>query len=137
MYTCFFQLAGFNKYIDLTYPLTCQTALSDGKKWQFVSYQLNTLELWKDNEANSYNNLCWMGPEIQLFESVANGKLEGFNPDTLRRLIASMCLAPVKPTFNLRPTLPPEAHNPQVQADFIPEKPVEEEVDEKPQYVVY
>ncbi|GFN79588.1 28S ribosomal protein s30, mitochondrial, partial [Plakobranchus ocellatus] len=66
---------GFSHLIDLTYPLTSQTILTDGCVFSFLAYQLNTLELWKDDEANTMVNLCWHSKEMPLYHSVENGKV--------------------------------------------------------------
>ena len=70
-----FILSGFSHLIDLTYPLTSQTILTDGQMFSFLAYQLNTLELWKDDEASPMVNLCWHSKEIPLYHSVENGKV--------------------------------------------------------------
>jgi hypothetical protein len=68
-------VTGFNTLIDLTYPLTSQSILSDGRRWRFTAYQLNTLELWKDNKGNEHANLCWASEEAELFAGVEAGKV--------------------------------------------------------------
>ena len=128
--------AGFNTLVDLTYPLTTQTILTDGQHWQFLAYQLNTLELWKNNDANNFNNICWVSDEAKLYAGVEEGKVQGFNSDVLRQLIAFLALAPSDRPYDLRPTLPPTAVNPKDKKEFIPLKKEKVVVVEEEKYVI-
>ena len=131
-----FVYTGFNTLVDMTYPLTTQTVLTDGRRWQFLAYQLNTLELWKDNEANPYANLCWIGDEQELYAEVSEGKVHGFNPDVLRQLIGFLALAPADRPYNLRPTLPEGSEDPKQRREYIPRKKEEVIVVEEEKYVI-
>ncbi|KAK7115880.1 large ribosomal subunit protein mL65-like [Littorina saxatilis] len=127
---------GFNTLVDMTYPLTTQTVLTDGQHWQFLAYQLNTMELWKDNEGNHRANLCWVSDEAKLYAEVVEGKVHGFNPDVLRQLIAFLALAPAERPYDLRPTLPPTGDEPKVREQYIPVKTEEVIVVEEEKYIV-
>lgn len=120
----------------MTYPLTTQTVLTDGQHWQFLAYQLNTMELWKDNEGNHCANLCWVSDEAKLYAEVVEGKVHGFNPDVLRQLIAFLALAPAERPYDLRPTLPPTGDEPKVREQYIPVKTEEVIVVEEEKYIV-
>ncbi|XP_076443568.1 large ribosomal subunit protein mL65-like [Babylonia areolata] len=127
---------GFNTLIDVTYPLTTQMILTDGQTWQFMTYQLNTLQLWKDEEANDLINLCWVDPQTKLFEHVEGSKVYGFNTEVLKQLIACLALAPRDRPYNLRPTLPSSAVNPRDREVLIPLKKEEVTVTEEEKYII-
>ncbi|KAL8582331.1 hypothetical protein ACOMHN_037088 [Nucella lapillus] len=124
---------GFNTLVDLTYPLTTQTILTDGQTWQFLAYQLNTLQLWKDDGANDLVNLCWADPPAKLFEEVDGGQVHGFNPEVLKQLIACLALAPEDRAYSLRPTLPASAAE---AKEYIPLKREVVEVVEEEKYEI-
>lgn len=109
--------------------------LTDGQRWQFLAYQLNTMALWLDDDANHRVNVCWAGQERDLYADVEDGKVRGFNPDVLRQLIAVLALAPADRGYDLRPTLSPTAPNPSLVEEFIPEKKEEVIVVEEERYV--
>lgn len=79
---------GFNTFNDITYPLVTQTVITNGKKWSFYTYQLNTI-LFSERffNENPKKNLCWATEEIDLFSEVNNGKLVGFNEEILKNLL--------------------------------------------------
>ncbi|XP_059621463.1 large ribosomal subunit protein mL65 [Phlebotomus argentipes] len=98
---------GFNTYNELTYPLVAQTVITDGQKWSFYAYQLNTLLLHSHHiQENPRVNECWGTREEKLFDSVDDaGKLVGFNLEVLKRLVAFYCNAPAKREGEMRPYL--------------------------------
>ncbi|XP_072386454.1 uncharacterized protein mRpS30 [Diabrotica undecimpunctata] len=79
---------GFNTFNDLTYPLVTQTVVTDGKNWSFYAYQLNTIvfceRFYKENQKR---NICWGTPEMQLFDSIQDGKVIGFNDEVLKNIL--------------------------------------------------
>ncbi|XP_053406114.1 28S ribosomal protein S30, mitochondrial-like [Mercenaria mercenaria] len=85
---------GFNEYEELTYPFTAQTILTDGRQFILSAYQLNTLQLWKDDTANSLQNLCWIGENEELYEKYAGGKIVGFNDEVFERLLKFFLIKP-------------------------------------------
>lgn len=102
---------GFNTYNDLTYPMTTQTVITNGKQWSFYRYQLNTTLIHSDHvHDNPKVNFCWGSPEMNLFQEVdASGKCLGFNEDVARKLIELYLNAPVEQQSNLRPNLMADA----------------------------
>jgi small subunit ribosomal protein S30 len=80
---------GFSTFNDVTYPLTTQTIVTDGKFWSFYAYQLNTTLVHSDNcDKNPRYNQCWGTKEMQLFEKIEdNGKIQGLNEEVLTNLI--------------------------------------------------
>ncbi|GFR98804.1 28S ribosomal protein S30, mitochondrial [Elysia marginata] len=126
----------FSHLVDLTYPLTSQTVLTDGQVFSFLAYQLNTLELWKDDEANSMVNLCWHSKEMSLYHSVTDGKVNDLNEDVLRNLVKMFLVSPRDRGYDMKPSLtqrPEEDFNKQ---DFVPKRVVVEEVVEEEEYIV-
>ncbi|XP_046412367.1 39S ribosomal protein S30, mitochondrial [Neodiprion fabricii] len=79
---------GFSTFNDLTYPLVTQTVISNGQLWSFYAYQLNTTVMHSEYaDENPRRNLCWKTGPLKLFETIADGKLVGFNDDVLKELI--------------------------------------------------
>ncbi|GAB0098706.1 Ribosomal protein S30, mitochondrial [Sergentomyia squamirostris] len=101
---------GFNTYNELTYPLVTQTVITDGQKWSFYAYQLNTLlmhsHFYKDNPRG---NECWGTTEEKLFEEIdADGKFVGFNDEVLKKLLKFYCNTPQKRNIEMKPYLNPQ-----------------------------
>lgn len=80
---------GFTTFNEITYPLTTQTIITDGRLFSFYAYQLNTVLLHSEHaKTNPRYNQCWATKEMKLFEEVdATGKVIGFNDDVLKNLI--------------------------------------------------
>uniref|UniRef100_A0A182QUW5 28S ribosomal protein S30, mitochondrial n=1 Tax=Anopheles farauti TaxID=69004 RepID=A0A182QUW5_9DIPT len=100
---------GFSVFNDVTYPLTAQTVVTDGKTWSFYAYQLNTMLLHTDQvDVNNRYNLCWGTEPLRLYESIdENGKIHGLNSEVLRQLIAFYINQPKQRDVNLKPYLCP------------------------------
>lgn len=96
---------GFSTFNDITYPLTTQTIVTDGKTWSFYAYQLNTTRI--GNKTIPGNpNLCWGTKETNLFESInENGVIEGLNVDVLKNLIKFYINIPKQRDINMKPYL--------------------------------
>lgn len=101
-----FCFVGFNSYVDITYPFTNFGILTDGRKFQFFANQLNTLELWKNNEANPIHNLCWYTPEMALYEAIEDKKLVNFDLNVLEHLITFLLCQPEDRGYDMKPTIP-------------------------------
>lgn len=100
---------GFSSYLELTYPITTQTiAYGSTGEFYICAYQLNTLELFKDDLGNPYQNLAWISGPHKLYDTVEDGQVKGFNEDTLELLLKCFLLKPVERDINLRPYLPLE-----------------------------
>lgn len=99
---------GFSTFNDVTYPLTTQTVITDGKNWSFYVYQLNTTLVHSDQaDSNPRYNRCWGTQELQLFDHVdENGKIHGLNEQVLLHLLSFYANAP-KPRegLDLKPFL--------------------------------
>ncbi|XP_055844922.1 28S ribosomal protein S30, mitochondrial [Episyrphus balteatus] len=101
---------GFNTYNDLTYPMTTQTVITNGKQWSFYRYQLNTTLIHSDHvHDNPKVNFCWGSKEANLFAEIdSTGKCLGFNDDVARNLIELYLNAPVEQQTQLQPYLSKE-----------------------------
>jgi len=97
---------GFSPLTDLTYPLSTQTVVTDGRMWTFSAYQLNTCDLSTNNpEEHTHSNLCWVDSDKCLYERVRSGSVEGFNPSALLPLIKMYLLQPQDRSHNMTPYL--------------------------------
>ena len=102
-------VAGFQLYLDTTYPFTTQTILTDGaNSVRLFAYQLNTLHLWKDDKANPLRNVLWTTDTMKLFDRVEGGDVKGFNDEVLQQIIKFFVLKPVDRGVDLRPYLTDE-----------------------------
>lgn len=80
---------GFGPVTELTYPIVQQSAISDGQKWNFSLYQMNTCALHSEKATeNPHNNILWLSPEQKLFEAVEESGVKGLNEEVLTTLIA-------------------------------------------------
>jgi small subunit ribosomal protein S30 len=86
--------AGFNMHEELTYPFTTQTILTDGQNFILSAYQLNTLQLWKDDKANTLQNICWATESEKLYEEYKDGELVGFNDNLLKQILKMFLIQP-------------------------------------------
>uniref|UniRef100_A0A182JRH0 28S ribosomal protein S30, mitochondrial n=1 Tax=Anopheles christyi TaxID=43041 RepID=A0A182JRH0_9DIPT len=100
---------GFSVFNDVTYPLTAQTIITDGKYWSFYAYQLNTILLHSDQvDVNSRYNLCWGTDAMQLYDSIdESGKINGLNSEVLRQIIMFYINQPKDRAVILKPFLCP------------------------------
>ncbi|XP_059172206.1 uncharacterized protein LOC131953164 [Physella acuta] len=127
---------GFSHILDLTYPMTSQTVLTDGQNFRFLAYQLNTLELWKDDAANRLVNLCWVTEQMPLYHSIQNGKVNELNEEVLQRLIKTFALAPAVPEYDPKQTITDKERDLANKQDFVPKKIFVEETQIEEQYIV-
>jgi small subunit ribosomal protein S30 len=97
---------GFNWLMDITYPFTTQAVYCDGSTVQFCAYQLNTLEMWKNNEAVPTRNIAWITEGQQVYEAIEEGMVKGLNKEVVSQLVKMLVLEPMEPTYDLRPYLP-------------------------------
>ncbi|XP_066983113.1 large ribosomal subunit protein mL65 [Macrobrachium rosenbergii] len=80
---------GFSCVNELTYPIVQQSVVSDGRKWHFSTYQMNTCALHSERAIeNPVNNILWLNDEQFLFEAVEDSGVKGFNVDVLANLVA-------------------------------------------------
>lgn len=98
---------GFNTFNDLTYPLSTQAVITDGRQFSFYTSQLNTILQHTDNmDTNPKVNECYGTPTIELFERIDDGQLLGWNDEPLAMLISFYLNAPCKREgVNLKPYL--------------------------------
>lgn len=100
---------GFSTFNDITYPLTTQTIITDGKIWSFYRYQLNTTIMHTNSgvyEPNHKYNQCWGTDEMQLYEHVDdNGKIHGLNDEVFKQLIRFYLAEPKARSYEMKPYL--------------------------------
>ena len=91
--------------------MTTQTILTDGEKFIFSAYQLNTLHLWKDDVAQPCHNVCWISEPYDLWtktktsHSRKDGKEDLYiNKQALETLLKFLIISPQK-VENPRPYL--------------------------------
>lgn len=98
---------GFSTFNDVTYPLTTQTVVTNGKQFSFYVYQMNTTLVHQDAfDSNEKSNVCWGTKEMELFKEIdENGKLIGFNDDVLKNLIHFYINEPKKRSCEMKPFL--------------------------------
>lgn len=81
---------------NLEYPLATQGIITNGKKFTFVCFQLNTLDLQKGSE-DGQCNVFWAGPSLDLFEDVVVGeKLVGFNRECAELIFKFLLHQPIR-----------------------------------------
>ena len=98
--------------------------ITDGQWFRFFAYQLNTIHLWKDDEANPLRNIMWASPRFSLFDVIEDGKVKGLNEEVLKYLVKFILLEPQDRGVNLRPYLP-EEESPAVKDRYINDKGTE------------
>ncbi|XP_018321270.1 39S ribosomal protein S30, mitochondrial [Agrilus planipennis] len=109
---------GFTTYNDITYPLTTQCVITNGKLWSFYVYQLNTILIHsKHVHENPKRNVCWSTDSIKLFDEVKDGKVIGFNEDVLKMLVKFYANQPVV-SGNLEDFRPFLSNKEKVVADY-------------------
>lgn len=109
---------GFNTFNDITFPLVTQSIITNGKKWSFFVYQLNTIiNHSKYVHENPKRNLCWSIPEMKLFEQIDNGKLSGLNDGVFEILTKFYANTPeMRLGVNMKPNL---SHEEKLSADYV------------------
>ncbi|XP_068166544.1 large ribosomal subunit protein mL65 [Antennarius striatus] len=79
---------GFWNYEDVTRPFVSQAVITDGKFFNFFCYQLNTLALSVETDAdNPRKNVLWGNETLKLYDRVEDGVVVGLNDDVIRLLV--------------------------------------------------
>ncbi|CAJ1069207.1 S ribosomal protein S30%2C mitochondrial [Xyrichtys novacula] len=79
---------GFWNNEDVTRPFVSQAVISDGKFFSFFCYQLNTLALSVQVDANNpRKNLLWGTESLKLYDSIQDGEVVGLNDGVLKLLV--------------------------------------------------
>ncbi|KAL3062564.1 hypothetical protein OYC64_002383 [Pagothenia borchgrevinki] len=79
---------GFWNHEDVTRPFVSQAVITDGKFFSFFCYQLNTVALSVETDANNpRKNLLWGTESLRLYDSVQDGEVVGLNDDVLKLLV--------------------------------------------------
>ena len=101
--------------------------VSDGQFFRFGAYQLNTLQLVKDDTANKLRNILWTSECEKLYDVIEDGQVKGFNDDVCKNLIRCMLLSPKSRGVNMRPNLPeyPSPSDGKTLINNVGEEPLE------------
>ena len=87
---------GFKIDYNLPYPLVTQGIITDGKKFTFVCFQLNTLDLRRESDENRCN-VFWAGPTLDLFDKVVHSEgLIGFNESCAELIFKFLLHRPIR-----------------------------------------
>ncbi|TDH13321.1 hypothetical protein EPR50_G00053650 [Perca flavescens] len=79
---------GFWNHEDVTRPFVSQAVITDGQFFSFFCYQLNTVALSVETDANNpRKNLLWGTESLRLYESVQDGAVVGLNDDVVKLLV--------------------------------------------------
>ncbi|XP_008416235.1 large ribosomal subunit protein mL65 [Poecilia reticulata] len=79
---------GFWDYQDVSRPFVSQAVITDGHFFSFFCYQLNTLALSVETDANNpRKNLLWGTESLRLYEGVQDGAVVGLDDGVLRLLV--------------------------------------------------
>uniref|UniRef100_UPI0037E891ED large ribosomal subunit protein mL65 n=1 Tax=Semicossyphus pulcher TaxID=241346 RepID=UPI0037E891ED len=73
---------------DVTRPFVSQAVITDGQFFSFFCYQLNTVALSVETDANNpRKNLLWGTESLRLYESVQDGEVVGLNDGVIKLLV--------------------------------------------------
>ncbi|XP_035513653.1 39S ribosomal protein S30, mitochondrial [Morone saxatilis] len=79
---------GFWNHEDVTRPFVSQAVITDGQFYSFFCYQLNTVALSVETDANNpRKNLLWGTESLRLYEGVKDGEVVGLNDDVIKLLV--------------------------------------------------
>lgn len=97
-------LLGFSTYSELTYPLSNQHIITDGRRFFFSLYQLNTTIVHKKLfSPNTRTNLCVTLPELRLYDTIENNRFVGWNDSVLLVLLSLYLNEPQSREVELKP----------------------------------
>ncbi|XP_026858678.2 39S ribosomal protein S30, mitochondrial [Electrophorus electricus] len=87
---------GFWSEQDVSRPFTSQAVITDGKRFSFFCYQLNTLALSSlNNPDNPRKNVCWGTPTMCLYERLTDTDVLGWDDAVLKHLVQFLLNRPV------------------------------------------
>ncbi|XP_070820655.1 large ribosomal subunit protein mL65 [Chaetodon trifascialis] len=79
---------GFWNHEDVTRPFVSQAVITDGQLFSFFCYQLNTVALSVETDANNpRKNLLWGTESLRLYDSVQDGEVVGLNDNVIKLLV--------------------------------------------------
>ncbi|XP_015792195.1 28S ribosomal protein S30, mitochondrial [Tetranychus urticae] len=88
---------GFTPFHEITYPFVTQGLVTDGQKWHFYVYQMNSHSFHSDLfTGDGPRNICWISPEMKLYQSYEDGQFIGVNDDVVKYLIKMYSKVPCK-----------------------------------------
>ena len=87
---------GFKIDQDLPLPLVSQGIVTDGQKFTFVCFQLNTLDFREESEAGKCN-VFWGGPTLKLYDNLNVGHgLENLNRSCVEMIFKFLLHEPLR-----------------------------------------
>lgn len=94
---------GFSPLNDPTHPFCTQTVVSDGQKFKFCVVQLNKTALldYDEGENLTTRNVCWHIPEQELYSSIDESGVHGFNSNVLETLIKFYLVEPTVSEYHI------------------------------------
>ena len=84
---------GYRLGRDLSFPLVSQAIVTNGRKFTFVCFQLNTLDM--EHDMGTWNVL-WGGPTLDLFEKTHKQELVGFREECAQLFLKVMTHTPTR-----------------------------------------
>ncbi|KAK2837930.1 hypothetical protein Q5P01_015142 [Channa striata] len=79
---------GFWNHEDVTRPFVSQAVITDGHFFSFFCYQLNTVALSVETDANNpRKNILWGTESLRLYESVEDKEVVGLNDAVIKLLV--------------------------------------------------
>ena len=84
---------GYKLGKDLEVPLVTQGIVTNGRKFTFVCFQLNTLDM--EHDMGTWN-VFWSGPTLDLFEKTHKQELVGFSEECSQLFLKFMTNAPTR-----------------------------------------
>ncbi|XP_010729192.3 large ribosomal subunit protein mL65 [Larimichthys crocea] len=79
---------GFWNHEDVSRPFVSQAVITDGQFFSFFCYQLNTVALSVQTDANNpRKNLLWGTESLRLYDSVQDGEVVGLNDGVIKLLV--------------------------------------------------
>ena len=82
---------------DLEFPLVNQGIVTNGRRFTFVCFQLNTLDFRKEAPEDGRHNVFWAGPTVNLYEQIENGVgLKGYSEECSALLLKFLMHAPAR-----------------------------------------
>lgn len=86
---------GFWSEADVTRPFVSQAVITDGRRFAFFCYQLNTLALTVEADKNNpRRNICWGTESQPLYEAIEDNDVKGFNDEVLLQLVKFLLVRP-------------------------------------------
>lgn len=94
---------GFTPFHEVTYPFINQGFVTDGQNFTFFVYQMNRKTFHSDIFNYDVCNVCWVSPQMKLYESFEDGQFNQINDDVIRQIVKVILLIP----YNIHKSITP------------------------------